>query len=151
MTRTMHITWRWLTTVAAIAAATFATAATIAAPAHALGAVAPAPYPYTCSTAADQPRFIGWATMSYRGCVDPSYPSTADCRVETAYRWSGSAWQARQIGECGMGPSRVYVYPYAAGWSWIWSQQTGWLAVRSTKVQISAGYDEGCAPCLSTY
>ncbi len=143
MTRTMNITWRWLITVATIAAAAFVIAATLAAPAHAVVGAEPAPPPYSCTYASDAPHYIGWATMSYRGCVDPAYPRTADCRTETAYRWTGSSWSPRQVGECGMSPIKVYVYPYAAGWSWIWTQQNGWLAVRSNFVQIRAGYSYG--------
>lgn len=135
MTRTSKLTWHWLLT---ITIASIAATATLAAPAHAtIGTVAPAPY--RCTTAADLPGFIGWATISHRGCVAPGAPQTADCRVSPAYRWTGSTWQYQAISECG-GPRQVYVYPYAAGWSWIWSQQTGWLAVRSNLVHVQATF-----------
>jgi hypothetical protein len=139
--RTNTTTWRWLATMATIAAATFAMTAVTAAPAHALGAPI-----YTCTTAVDEPNFVGWATISHRGCLEPGAPRTMECRASAAYRWTGAAWQKQSLSECG-GPRQVYVYPYAAGWSWIWSQQTGWLAVQSSLVQIRGGYG-GCGLCM---
>ena len=106
--------------------------ATTAAPAHALGVPGA-----ICTFASDAPNYIGWARISFRGCPEGG-PQTMDCKGATAWRWTGAAWQAHALSECG-GPRQVYVYPYAAGWSWIWSQQTGWLAVRSDIVLIQSG------------
>ena len=31
---------------------------------------------------------------------------------------------------------RVYIYPYAVGWSWAWTQSTGWVAVNSGRFEL---------------
>ena len=49
----------------------------------------------------------------------------------TAYRWTGSGWQATRIG----GGIDVYVYPYSSPWHWIWTQQTGWLAIQNSSLE----------------
>ncbi len=104
---------------------------------------------YSCSFASDQPSFKGWATMSYRGCVEPGMAVTADCANTTAYRWTNAGWKGVTVGECSLGdlPTRVYVWPFGNGWSWVWSQPTGWLAVRSSKVLLSEGYKPSCDTC----
>ncbi len=147
MTRRMHTTWRWLTTVATIAAAALAMSATIAAPAHATATGVG--YDYECTFANQQPSYIGWATLSFRGCIAPGMAMTADCRGADAYRWTGASWQYYGLNECSR-IGQVYVYPYAAGWSWIWTQRTGWLAVRSNLVLVSSGYLVGGATTPST-
>jgi hypothetical protein len=142
MTRATSITWRWLTTAATIAAAAIALMATSAAPALAFAAPAPAS---TCTFASQAPNYVGWVTLAYRGCPN-GFAQTADCKALTAYRWTGRSWQYFGLNECG-GPRQVYVYPYAAGWSWVWSQQTGWLAVQSSSVLIRQGQGIDCIDC----
>jgi hypothetical protein len=137
MERTMRHTWRRLATIAALAGAVFATTATLAAPAHALGRPV---YDYGCTFASERPQYVGWAKLSFRGCVSPGSAQTMDCKGDLAWRWTGRAWQQHPINECSGGLGAVYVYPYAAGWSWIWTQRTGWLAVRSNLVVVSEGY-----------
>jgi hypothetical protein len=145
MTQTISTTWRRITVVATITAAAVALAAMLATPAHATVRFAPAPY--QCTTAADEPNFIGWATISHRGCIAPGMATTTECRSSAAYRWTGTAWRNVGLSECG-GPRQVYVYPYTSGWSWVWSQQTGWLAVQSHLVHVRVGYG-GCAACYA--
>lgn len=118
--------------------------ATMAAPAHAMA------QPMTnCTFASDAPNYVGWVTLAYRGCPN-GMAQTADCRAATAYRWTANGWQRYGLNECG-GPRQVYVYPYAAGWSWIWSQQTGWLAVQSHLVLISQGQGIDCLGCAMAH
>lgn len=133
MTHALHTIWRRIAIVATISIAAFTMASAVTAPpAHALAGYGGT----SCTFASAQPNFIGWASLAYRGCVTSGLPSTADCRALTAYRWTGASWQPYGLNECG-GPQQVYVYPYAAGWSWVWSSQTGWLAVRSDSVLIA--------------
>ena len=53
-------------------------------------------------------------------------------RPVTAYEWNGSRWleRTRQPG------TRVYIWPYAQGWSWTWTQETGWYAMRTDALTI---------------
>lgn len=98
-------------------------------------------------TAEDEPRFRGWATLD-----TPSRIQTLRTYVPV-WHWDGDSWQRRNLGtHNGQGVStRVYRAPYAAGYSWIWTQPTGWLAVRSEHVlvrltsQSCDGYLFGCA------
>ncbi len=79
----------------------------------------------------------GWGTVNYPdqncpndgrvgcGTYTPSFP---------AWRWTGS-WSGTSV----WGGTQVYIYPYAVGWSWIWTQRTGWLAMQDKYVWVS-GY-----------
>lgn len=60
-------------------------------------------------------------------CPHPAAP------VVDAWRWTGTRWVSTTISES----MRVYAYPYAAGYSWIWSRDGGWLAVRTTSLGVS--------------
>lgn len=54
-------------------------------------------------------------------------------QVVTAWQWdSRYGWRpaARTPG------SRVYIHPYASGWSWTWTQATGWYAMRTSDLTI---------------
>ncbi len=102
---------------------------------------------YECTFTSDQPSYKGWATVAFRGCVTPGSASTTECRGATAYRWTGSAWQTVLLNECG-GIGQVYAWPFASGWTWIWSSRHGWLAIRSSQVLVSAGWvAPSCGAC----
>lgn len=133
-------TRRWWTLIAATATMLLATTASMAGAATSLAAIPPRS---SCAFATDMPLYKGWATMSFRGCPSDGGVVTDDCKGGTAYRWTNRGWVARGIGECGTGPSQVYVWPFASGWSWIWSQQTGWLAVESRYVLIASAQADG--------
>ena len=47
----------------------------------------------------------------------------------SAWRWTGSTWQAVSS-EAFLPGSKAYFAPYAAGWRWAWTQQTGWVALQ---------------------
>ena len=53
-------------------------------------------------------------------------------RAVTFWRWTGSAWGKATLtnGEW------VYVYPYAVGWSWVWTQRTGWVAAQDVSLFV---------------
>ena len=137
MTRTISTTWRRITVVATITTTALAMAAVLAASAHATVGIT-ARGPYACSTAADSPKHVGWATLALRGCITPGMATTTECRSAAAYRWTGASWVNVGVNECAT--RSVYVYPYTTGWSWIWTQHTGWLAIQSHLVQVRAGY-----------
>jgi hypothetical protein len=73
---------------------------------------------YACNTTVDSlPFFQGWVNLAQGGDCNTSY---------WVWRWTGVAWQAATL----PAQTRVYVYPFAVGWSWIWTPSTGWVAAR---------------------
>jgi hypothetical protein len=129
-------TRRWWALLATTMVAMLASALPLTGTAHAATAAA-IPVYANCSFASDQPSYRGWATIAFRGCPHPGSAQTADCASATAFRWTGSDWQAQYLNECSMGGRQVYVWPFAGAWSWVWTQQTGWLAIQSRSVLIS--------------
>ncbi|MCW2921634.1 MAG: hypothetical protein JWL76_1508 [Thermoleophilia bacterium] len=85
----------------------------------------------------------GWANPSCSNdlassmvSANPGYKGwgTAYCDFHTisltGYAWNG-AWSRRTVA-C---RTQVYIWPYANGWSWAWTQSTGWLAMRGSDLQ----------------
>jgi hypothetical protein len=74
----------------------------------------------------------GWVQVRHQAVACPAiYPTPAWCsqgRSITAWRWSGSSWSQSSLA----GGTQVYAYPYSAPWHWVWTQRTGWLAVKSS-------------------
>jgi hypothetical protein len=73
---------------------------------------------------ADNPAFTGWGHVEF-GRGDIRFP---------AYSWSDNRWHTtyRQDG------TAVYIAPYTGGWSWTWSVNRGWLAMRSSNLRYIA-------------
>lgn len=70
--------------------------------------------------------YSGWArTARVPACAT----TTASCRDNSApvYQWTGSDWRAFAL----QGDVQVWVQPYTGGWSWAWTQQTGWVAIHT--------------------
>jgi hypothetical protein len=44
----------------------------------------------------------------------------------TQWRWTGAQWAKQNVA---LG-TWMWVQPYAVGWSWAWTAQTGWVAVQ---------------------
>ena len=87
--------------------------------------------------ASDRPYYIGYATVDSR--PDCALNTTgircmiAVTRSVPAYSWDPyTGWK---LGER-LNPTRVWVYPFGSGWSWTWTQDTGWMAVRSAQIII---------------
>jgi len=125
--------WRSAALLVAIAATVLAMALAAPTRAHALA------QPNVCAFASQAPTFKGWAQLSFRGCLQPGQGTTMECRGLDAYRWTGAAWQAVDLNECTYSGVPVYAWPYATGWTWIWTQQTGWLATQSKHVLVYQG------------
>jgi hypothetical protein len=78
------------------------------------------------------------AYASYRGWGQVAYASYGTARLMaprpvTAWEWNaqrGWVQRSRSVGE------RVYIWPYAAGWSWTWTQSTGWYAMQTSALTI---------------
>lgn len=80
--------------------------------------------------------YTGWAEVTQRGvyadkaaCADYTafapMPTGVNC-VVTAWKWNGSWVQGgRKVGV------RVWVQPFATGWTWTWTSATGWRAMQS--------------------
>lgn len=75
----------------------------------------------------------GTPSTSYRGwgSVAPSGGAAA----ATAWQWStGTGWlQSRRFTG-----ARVYLWPFASGWTWTWSADAGWLAMASRDLRVDA-------------
>ena len=74
--------------------------------------------------------YRGWGQVSSGGY----YANSLRAVPVIAWHWNGSGWvqRSRYVG------ARVYIYPYASGWSWTWSESAGWLAMRTN--QLTIGY-----------
>jgi hypothetical protein len=73
--------------------------------------------------------YKGWGTVEggFYGSARLVAPAP-----KVAWHWNGSAWSQR-----GRSPgTRVYIWPYAAGWSWTWTESTGWLAMQTSDLMI---------------
>jgi hypothetical protein len=79
----------------------------------------------------------GWVTVrSMEGC-ELYCPTTA-----RAYRWTGTGWSTTTV----FRGSRVYAYPFVTGWHWVWTQETGWLATRTTTLETGYRCDRTTCP-----
>ncbi|MCW2921839.1 MAG: hypothetical protein JWL76_1713 [Thermoleophilia bacterium] len=69
--------------------------------------------------------FYGYGARTAAGFVAPA--------PKTAWEWNTSrGWLQR-----GRTPgTRVYIWPYAAGWSWTWTESTGWYAMQTSDLMI---------------
>lgn len=70
----------------------------------------------------NQPNFTGWAHVDTLG-FGPSL---------TAWAWVNNAWQKASY----TNEQWVWVVPWGSGWSWTWTKETGWLAVRAYNVRL---------------
>lgn len=83
----------------------------------------------TCTAAAEPgcsisarsvPAFKGWGTVS--GTTNAA-----------AWAWVNGAWSARTLNA----GERVYVWPWGSGWTWAWTQRTGWIAAPTARLQVA--------------
>lgn len=71
--------------------------------------------------------YKGWGTVD-RGM----YANRLIVKSKVAWHWNGGSWVQRS-----RTPStRVYIWPYASGWSWTWTETTGWLAMQTSDLVI---------------
>lgn len=98
--------------------------------------------------ASDYPRYSDWGRLVTRFSTSPLpcefsiFPYDIDdpqpmiaclamVRQLDAWRWDGRRWVAAD----GLYPGqRAYVYPYTADWRWVWTKQSGWVAIRAEHV-----------------
>ena len=73
--------------------------------------------------------FKGWANVDRNVCG-------SQLAVQ-AWRWTGTRWQSLYLA----GGSRIYVWPFAADWSWVWKSTTGWVAMRDHRVILNQWSD----------
>ena len=76
--------------------------------------------------------YKGWAYVGQPSDNCGSGGMLCASRLYTAYRWTGSQWVARYM----MRDTQIYAYPYGSGWQWVWTQNTGWLAMRTSDIYI---------------
>lgn len=74
--------------------------------------------------------YKGWGSVDGYGYGGNARLAVAAPKV--AWAWNGHRWLQSQRA-AGM---RVYIHPYAEGWSWTWTHGTGWLAMRTSDLTI---------------
>lgn len=84
--------------------------------------------------------YQGWAYVHVRSSRD-TCGTVGPCGRQ-AWRWNGATWTGTFIGW----ETQVYVYPYSAPWSWVWTQRTGWLAIRTSDLQLRLPQANRCEP-----
>lgn len=94
-----------------------------------------------CVYATDHAEYRGWGTIAHPGCQPVRWTGGYDSF--TAWRWTSTGWAAAQASE----GVRYYVWPFGGGWSWVWSAETGWLAIRSEHVVLRRTYNSCPAAC----
>lgn len=89
--------------------------------------------------ASDLPNYKGWATIRSNmgfgtvcSSTQPDCVSTTSAYPVTAWKWTANGWAKRSLAD----GTRVYAWPYGAGWEWAWTSATGWLAVKANAVYI---------------
>jgi hypothetical protein len=109
--------------VAALAAfaAPAASSAAVCIQSNMAGAATCGPGPAANRSVADDPSFKGWGYVS---------PCVAVCRTVDAWKWTGSSWTYSAL----YNSEKVYIYPFASGWSWAWSSGQGWRATHSSNL-----------------
>ncbi len=75
--------------------------------------------------------YKGWAHLEGQLCLQ-SIGISCNPTYE-AWRWESNRWVATRIGA----GSTIYVWPFARGWSWVWTRDTGWVAMQSSYPQIA--------------
>ncbi len=93
--------------------------------------------------ASDYPHYAGWGRVVTKFTTDkdpcgfnlfpydiddprPMIACIAMVQSVPAWRWDGSKWV--EYGELYPG-AKAYFYPFASGWRWAWTQESGWVAV----------------------
>ena len=81
------------------------------------------------------PSHTGWVyTRRQPTFCSASYPARCSQSPISAWRWTGYSWTSSSLA----GGTQVYAYPYSGEWHWVWTQRTGWLAVKTSV--LDTGY-----------
>lgn len=62
---------------------------------------------------------------TYKGWGHTVNPGTT--ASVSAWRWDGAAWQSSPLQD----QLQVWIQPFASGWAWAWTAQSGWVAIKS--------------------
>lgn len=81
----------------------------------------------------DTPNYKGWA-LTFRNTTLMGLFDSNMTRLP-AWRWTGNSW----VRTSRMEGTRVYAWPFAGGYAWTWTSDSGWLAMRADNVLIT-GY-----------
>ena len=134
MTSNIHTNWRriWRTCLAAAICAAVALALAGSALAGGMITAGGGGGGYGSSTSSQQAPvaadYQGWATVAQCGT----------CQwYASAWRWSHGSWSYTWLSR----GSTVYAYPYGSGFTWVWTRDTGWLAVQSRDVLTTMAND----------
>ena len=95
-------------------------------------------YRYCISSPRNFPAYKGWAARIVHHCDFAPFNGDAACTMEyqmhDAWRWTAAGWKQTRIGE----GTKVYVHPFGshASWRWVYTADTGWLAIPVDKVVL---------------
>jgi hypothetical protein len=87
---------------------------------------------YACNT-----RVSG--TLSYKGWANMLQNQCGKRLMIAAWRWNATtrSWSKTYIA----GRTRVYAWPFAQGWTWVWTSRTGWLATKDWRVIVNQWFN----------
>jgi hypothetical protein len=77
-------------------------------------------------------------TRSPEATLTTGYPLYNEPAV-TGWRWNGNAWSAVSIDhatQCYKAGANCWHYRWGNGWSWYWEARFGWLAVRTSQIEL---------------
>jgi hypothetical protein len=82
--------------------------------------------------------YEGWGTVGDTHCYGVEMCAMYAVTSQAAWRWSGSGWvrTTRPVG------TKVWIAPFAVGWSWTWTSGTGWLAMQDNVLLVKQYYFE---------
>lgn len=88
-----------------------------------------------CNTRVDTlATWRGWGSTSVH-CPGGAHPPEGWVQPVgqfRAWRWTSRGWSGVTIPE-----GRLYIHPFAVGWSWVWRQETGWLAMQDSLLYVN--------------
>lgn len=90
---------------------------------------------YGCGVELDTLRtYKGWAHTQQVLYCGGAHPGDMYANQSApAWRWGRYGWSSTSL----PGGTRVYVWPYAVGWSWVWTSTTGWVAMQDSLIVIN--------------
>lgn len=68
--------------------------------------------------------YTGWVYLKLPKCPVGAHCFIADRTHADGWRWTGYAWTRAQVRE-----GSVYVTPYTGQWRWVYTYESGWVAV----------------------
>jgi hypothetical protein len=98
-----------------------------------VGVKSPCNAPQKTQTQLADLNYTGWVYLNLNYCA-PGMVCAALYRSSTAaWKWTGKAWAAGSIKG-----GWVYVAPFGSGYRWVYTQESGWVAMYGNRFEIRA-------------